>query len=178
MSCTICCNNSANNTKQAILRFERKELLADIKNYAYIEWDTMKRDNDHDRHMVADIVEKGNVERVTRVLDLTFAHIVELCYPYTKKWAKPKSSRDDEYEEEDEYVMYMTIPETFSETTLNYLEKLIHNLLVNAVLADWFSMTKPESAANWATKTNALEDAIVTSLTHRYRPLTRKSSPY
>ena len=167
-----------NNHKQATLRFDRDELLSDIKGNAYVEWDTMKRDNEHDKHMVADIAEKGNIERVTRVLDLTFAHAVELCFPYSKRRVGQHSSRDNEYEEEDEYVMLLTVPDTFSETTLTLLEKLIHELLVSSVLADWLSMTKPESAANWATKAAAQEIEITSALTRRCRPLTRKISPF
>lgn len=168
-----------NNEKQARLCFERKELLQDINNNAWVEWDTMKRDNEHDRHLVADVTEKGNVERVTRVLDLTFAHAVELCLPYAKRELKRnRNTRDNEYEEEDEYVMLMNVPGTFSETTLTLLEKLIHELLVSAALADWLGMTKPEGAERWATKAAALEEQIVAALNHRCRPIRRKLSPF
>ena len=166
-----------NNHKQATLRFDRNELLNDIKVNAYAEWETMKRDNEHDKHMVADIAEKGNIERVTRVLDLTFANAVELCFPYSKRLVRHRSNRDNEYEEEDEYVMLLTVPDTFSETTLTLLEKLINELLVSTVLADWLSITKPESAANWAKKAAAQEMEITFALTHRCKPIKRKISP-
>lgn len=166
-----------NNHKQATLRFDRDELLNDIKGNAYVEWDTMKRDNAHDKHMVADIAEKGNIERVTRVLDLTFAHAVELCFPYSKRLVRQHSSRDNEYDEEDEYVMLLTLPDTFSDTTLTLLEKLIHELLVSSVLADWLSMTKPESAAKWSENALADEKEILSALSRRCKPVRRPLSP-
>lgn len=167
-----------NNYKQATLSFERKELLADIKGNAYTEWDTMKSENEHARHMVADICDDGNIERVTRVLDLTFAHAVELCLPYARRELRHiRNIRDNEYEEEEEYVMQMTVPDTFSETTLTLLEKLIHELLVSTVLADWLSQTKPESAASWAAKAASYESEITSALTHRCKPIARKISP-
>jgi len=173
MEC-ICINDQ----KRATLRFERKELLADIKNEAYIEWDATNKERGHDKHLIADVCEEGNIEKVTRKLDLTFAHAVELCFPYTKKWVRPRSSRDNEYEEEEEYVMFMEVPSTFSETTLDYLEELIHNLLVATVLADWFSVTKPESVELYAIKVSGYEAEIVSALTRRCAPTTRKTSPF
>lgn len=167
-----------NNEKRATLRFDRNELLDDIKGEAWVEWKTMKGD-DHDKHLVADIAEKGNIERVTRVLDLTFAHAVELCLPYAKiELRRSRNTRDNEYEEADEYVMQMVVPGTFSETTLTLLERYIHELLVSAVLADWLGTTKPESAERWATKVAALEGQIISALSHRCEPIRRKVTPF
>ena len=168
-----------NNERQATLRFERSELLEDIKGGAWVEWETMKRDSEQEKHLVADIAEAGNIERVTRVLDLTFAHVVELCLPYAKmELRRSRNTRDNSYEEETEYVMQMTVPATFSETTLTLVEKLVHDMMVSSVLADWLGMTKPESAEKWAARTAALEEQIVAALSHRCRPIRRKLSPF
>ena len=83
-----CCrnrNNPDNWKKTSVLTILRPELLQDIAGMGYVEGDMIKTDDEHDRHQVQDIVEDGNVERVTRVLDLTFAEITELMYPYTKQ---------------------------------------------------------------------------------------------
>lgn len=161
-----------------ILRFYRSELLYDIRNYAHIEWDVTKVENAHDRHMIADIGEEGNVDRVTRVLDLTFAQCVELLYPYAKRQVKERSCRDDELVEEDEYVLKMKVPNTFSETTVTLLEKLIHELMVCSVLADWFSITKPDAAASWAARVEALETEIRRVKNGRSGRMTRKMHPF
>jgi len=162
----------------ATLRFERQELIDDIKNYAYIEGDTMKRDAEHDKHMVFDIAEKGNIDRVTRVLDLTFAQCVELCYPYAKKEVKANTSRDNELEEEDEYVMLLNLPATFSETTVTLLEKYIHEYMVYRVMEDWMGLTKPESMLFWREKADRLEVEIKKALNSRCKAFVRKQHPF
>ena len=165
-------------SKQATLRFERQELLDDIKNYAYIEGDTMKRDEPHDKHQVFDICEEGNIDRVTRVLDLTFAQCVELCFPYAKREVKEKTSRDDELEYEDEYVMKLSLPDSFSETTVDLLEKLIHEYMVYRVMEDWMGFTKPESMELWMMKADKLEVEIKRALKSRCKAFVRKIHPF
>lgn len=164
--------------KQVRLTFFRNELLYDIRNYAFIEGDTKKTDDEHDKHMIFDIGEKGNVDRVTRVLDLAFAHCVELCYPYSKREFGSKIARDDEFEVTDEYVMTLRVPDTFSQTTVEYMEKLIHELLVYMVLCDWMSLTKPESYENWLNKINFLEDEIKSTLGARNGRVRRPLNPF
>lgn len=160
------------------LRFGRKELLYDIQNYAHIEWDATEAENAHSKHLIADIGEEGNVDRVTRVLDLTVAQVVEMLYPYAKKSVKEHSHRDNELEEEEEYVIRMLVPDSFSETTVTLLEKLIHELLVCTVLADWFSIVKPNSAETWAARATTLESEIRRAKNSRSGKLTRKMYPF
>ena len=59
--------------KSVRLTFKREELLYDIRNNAYVEGDVMQVNDAHDRHQVQDIGEEGNIDRVTRVLDLAHA---------------------------------------------------------------------------------------------------------
>lgn len=166
-------------SKRATLYFCRKELMDDIKNNAGIEGDTMKRDNAHDKHMVYDIAEKGNVERVTRVLDLAFNLCVDdMCYPYAKKEIKRQTSRDNEYEVEDEYIMHLRLPDNFSDTSVTLLEKLIHEYMVNSVMYDWMGLTKPESVPFWERKLEDAKAEIIGVLTRRTRCLTRKMNPF
>ena len=65
------------------LKFLRKQLLYDIKNYAYIEADVMGEEKQHGQHVLAEIGEEGNVDRVSRILAVVHASIVELLYPWT-----------------------------------------------------------------------------------------------
>lgn len=165
-------------TKEATLHFEREELLYDIRNYCYIEGDLMERKDEHAKHQVFDVGEKGNVDRVTRVLDLAFAQCVELCYPYSKKELSGKTSRDDELEEEDEYVLRLHLPDGFSDTTVTLLEKLIHELLVYKVMVDWLSITKPESKQNWQEKVEAAEADVLGMLNARTGRTRRTQTPF
>ena len=85
-----CCIPAANatvtvtRTKTVKMTFKREELLYDIRNNAYVEGDVMQAKTEHDRHQVQDIGEDGNIDRVTRLLDLAHAECEEALFPYTK----------------------------------------------------------------------------------------------
>lgn len=175
-----CCRNKNQRpwTKTVTLTFLRSELLHDIGNNAYVEADVMKTDDEHDRHQVFDIVQDGNVERVTRVLDLTFAEINELCYPFTKTDVEDGTWDSDRYKEDYEYNIYMKVPDDFSQTTVLYLKELIHELLTCRVMADWMSITKPEAEANWLRKVESVRDRIKSVLFSRTGRTRRTLSPF
>lgn len=174
-----CCNKNRRKWKKtATLTFHRSELIHDIGNYAYVEADMMKTDDEHDRHQVFDIVQDGNVERVTRVLDLTFAEINELCYPYTKMNIDDGASDSDIYDEAYVYNIDLRLPDDFSQTTFKLLKELIHELLVCSVLADWLSITKPEAEANWLRKIESVRDRIKGVLFARGGRTRRTLSPF
>ena len=165
-------------TKTVKLMFKREQILYDCKNYAYVEGDTMKAQDEHDRHQVIDIGEDGNIDRVTRVLDLAFADCVELCYPYSKVEVEDKTVLDDTLRERDTLVLRMVVPDDFSQTTVELLRRLIHELLVYKVMADWTSHTKPESEAKWAKKAEDVEEKITSSLNYRVGRVRRTLTPF
>lgn len=96
-----CCIPAANatvtvaRTKTVKMTFKREELLYDIRNNAYVEGDVMQAKTEHDRHQVQDIGEDGNIDRVTRVLDLAHAECEEALFPYTKENVEQESEMDD-----------------------------------------------------------------------------------
>ena len=139
-------------TKTVSLVFKRSELLYDCANLGFVHGDTMHTDDEHDRHQVMDIVEDGNVDRVTRILNLTMAEVREALYPYTKEEAQDGDSRVDTLTEGEEYTVSLLVPDEFSKTTQTLLEQLIHELLVDRVMQDWLSITYPEKAGIWAGK--------------------------
>lgn len=164
-------------SKRATLRFERQELLDDIKGLAYIEGDTMQQvDDEHAKHQVYDVCEPGNVELITRNMNTTFAKCVELCYPYAAIAVRPRTGRTNELEADD-YVMNLKLPETFSETTITLLESLIHDILVARAMEKWMSLTKKESVARWREEAERIEPEIKLALNSRSRCFTRKMFP-
>jgi len=171
-----CCTTGSEETRVVRLRFLRSQLLYDIKNYAFIEADVMGEEKQHAQHMLADIGEEGNVDRVSRVLAVAHTAVVELLYPLTKQ---------DPIEEEidnclsapDEYVVELNVPQGMSRTTLQLLSKLIHEYLVYLVLADWLSITDPEASAKWAEKAQLTEEEISKAKNTRPGAFTRKISP-
>lgn len=167
--------------QKAVLAFLREELLYDIRNYAYVEGHLIipKNTEDHRPHVIQDIGEEGNVDRVTRVLDLAHARVVEMLYPFTKKeYTEYLAPLDDVFIESPEYIVAMQVPEGFSHTTLQYLERLIHEYFVAHVLWDWLMIANPEAAASWRVKLDNIESSIKSAKAIRVKKVRRGQSPF
>ena len=147
-------------SKQATLGFSRSQLLYDIKNIAYVEADVMPAEEEHQRHQVFDIAEDGNVDRVTRVMDLAVDKCKEILFPLTKSVVDEVESRDDNLKETPVYYIYLSLPQSFSKTTLDYLSKLIHEFIVYTVLVDWLSITDITNESAYQKWANKLSDVI------------------
>lgn len=137
--------------REVVLIFDRARLLYDIRNYCYIEGDIMPEEGQHSRHMVQDVGEEGNVDRVTRVLDLAHADVVERLYPFTQ-YEIERPVQDNRLCERRTYGIVLLVPESFSQTTVNLLVSLIHELFVCTATADWLSITNPKKADVWRAK--------------------------
>lgn len=175
-----CCNNSPPPTKSVTLTFKRSELLYDAENYSFVEGDIMRASDDHHaRHQVFDIGQEGNVDRVTRVLNLAHSECVEMLYPYTKEEIPDEQEvLDDKLEEPEDYNIELTLPDGFSLSTARLLKNLIHEYLVCKVLSDWMSITNPSSQANWESKIEEQKGKIRTSLMSRMGKVRRKLKPF
>lgn len=176
---SCCYKDSEPKTMSATLTFKRAELLYDAENYSFVEGDILNEDDEHSRHQVFDIGQSGNVDRVTRVLNLAHSECVEMLYPYTKEEIPDEQEAlDDILVAPDDYKIELTLPESFSLTTLKLLMHLIHEYLVCRVLADWMSITNPKSQANWEDKMHSLKTKIQTSLVSRSGKVRRKLKPF
>lgn len=165
--------------KTVKLTFKRSELLYDAANYSFVEGDIMKADDEHARHQVFDIAEKGNIDRVTRVLNLAHAECVEMLFPYSKEdIPEEQEPMTDVMAAPEEYCIVLNLPDGFSLTTLKLLTHLVHEYLVCRVLADWMSITNPDSQANWEKKFRELKMKIQTSLVSRTGKIRRKCKPF
>ena len=165
--------------KPVTLTFKRSELLYDVANYSFVEGDIMKADDEHARHQVFDITQNGNVDRVTRVLNLAHAECVEMLFPYTKQELPDRQdSLNDKLIAPEEYHIVMNLPNGFSFTTVKLLQSMLHEYLVCRVLSDWMSITNPSSQANWEAKFRELKTKIQTSLVSRAGKIRRKCKPF
>jgi hypothetical protein len=165
-------------TKTVRLEFLRTQLLYDIKNIAYVEGDVMGKDTQHIRHMVQDIGEEGNVDRVTRIMDVAVAECAELLYPYSKKEVGSSTRMDDILYEADKYVIDLLVPDDFSRTTVTLLERYIHEFICYRVLADWFLITAPDLAQKWLGKQEAAEVSIKDALNARVGRVRKTQTPF
>lgn len=156
---TVDCGREESGKREVMLIFKRDQLLYDIKNCCYVEGHIMVESHDEVRHMVQDVGEEGNVDRVTRMLDVAHADIVERLYPFTKREIS-KPVYVDLLRDRPVYGIALSVPETFSQTTINLLGELIHELLVCTAVEDWLSTTNPPKAVVWDRKKEALYTRI------------------
>lgn len=168
----------AKRTKIVALTFARKELLYDIENYAFVEGDVMRTDNEHAKHQVFDIAQDGNIDRVNRVLDLAHAECVEMLYPYTKEPCDGEEVQDNELTVKEQYEISMLVPDDFSKSTVSLITKLLHEYMVCRVLADWMSITNPSSQSNWQSKLDSIEEQIRNHLNARCGRVRRAQTPF
>lgn len=171
-------NGGSRDGKRAVrLKFLRSQLLYDIRNYAYIEGDVMGEESQHARHVLVEIGEEGNVDRVARILAVAHATVIEMLYPWTRR-EPAEEEIDDCLLAPDEYVVELHVPEDMSRTTIHLLSRLIHEYMVYRVLADWLAITSPEASENWAEKAAVTEKEIErTRNTHR-GVFTRNTHPW
>lgn len=174
-------------TKTVVLTFLRSELLNDLDGYGFVEGDVMNTGDPkveahehlrHGRHQTQDITQDGNIDIVTRHLDLALARCREALFPYSKTPVDNATVMDDVLQETDTYVIRLWVPSDFSQTTVEFLEQLIHNLLVWYVLYRWLSMTKPEGAAKWLDAVTGAEEEIKGALARRCGRRRRKTRPF
>lgn len=168
-------------TKTITMKFKRVELLRDLEQYGYIEGDVMKADAEHlkhGKHQTQDIVQESGIDIVTRHLNLALASCREALYPYSKKPVADGRVTDDTLTATTEYVIELNVPEDFSETTQDFLEELIHNLLIYYVLYWWLSMTKPEGADKWLAAAEKAEKKIKGALARKCYAMKRPTSPF
>lgn len=172
-------DNELLQTKAVTLTFKRQELIYDAENYSYVEGDIMKTDNEHARHQVFDIGQEGNIDRVTRMINLAHAECVEMLFPYTNEdIADGQEALNDVLTAPEEYHIVLNLPVGFSITTVKLLAKLIHEYIVCRVLADWMSIANPDSEANWTRKFESMRSKIRTSLVSRTGKVRRKLKPF
>ncbi|MBQ8051647.1 MAG: hypothetical protein IJ197_08780 [Bacteroidaceae bacterium] len=162
--------------KIVTLTFKREELLYDIKNIGWIKGDVMSEEMQHIKHLIQDIGEDGNVDRVTRIMDLAFAVCVELCYPFSKEDVDDETVKDDTLENADEYVLNLRVPDSFSKTTVQLLLRYIHEFIIYRALSDWFSIVYPEGKGIWDEKLANAESEISGLLNSRTKRVRRKQS--
>lgn len=173
-------NHYGKGKKTVLMTFYRKDLLYDIGNLGYITSDVMKTDDAHDRHSISDVAEDGNVDRVTRVMDLAYRECADMLYAYTKTDVEDDRSLDDQFGETDVYEMRLYVPSDFAEGTAVLLKDLIHEYIVQRTLYDWLSLTYRDrnESAMWSLKAEDTRTKIMECMNTRGKRVRRTQTPF
>lgn len=171
-------NTRVGNKRAATITLYRSQILYDIEQYAHIEGLVMQVQNEHDRSMVMDATEEGNIDRVNRVLNLAYCELVEMMFPFTKEACDEEELRNDEIVEPSVYVLSLSLPSLFSKTTVNHIAALAHEYMVCRVLSDWFNITKNVAWESWQLRLADVSSQIRTRLNARRGAIRRTQSPF
>lgn len=165
----------------AVLSFMRGELLYDIGNCAYIEGHIVPEEAEHVRHMLTDVCDEGNVDRITRTLDQRYTECVEMLYPYAKFPVLTSGQLrpwEDRLKETDVYEIHLDLPAGFAHMSVGRLEQLIHEYLVCRGVQEWLSIVHPEKSGVWEIKAEAAKEAIAATRNMRTGVIRRKGHPF
>lgn len=176
--CGSGCKSSEKAKKRAFLTLYRDELLYDVKNVAYVIGDVHPEEDSHVAHQIQDVGEEGNIDRVTRMMDLAFAKCCNELYAHVKKDFECGTERDDIGRERAYYRMEMLVPVDFAEPALTYLTRLVHEYIVDWVLFDWFSIAAPDKAESWGLKAGVMLDEMKSALTGRLGRTRKTLTPF
>lgn len=132
------------------MKIEYKALLYDIANMAYIIADT-GQDYQHSLHRVRDIVEEGNIDRVSRVLGLAYVQVLEILSPLLKS-PRIDLCKDFSVEPHDYFINFRSVGDcryTLTKEIKLRIKETVHEFMVCMVLKDWLGVTLPEAADVW-----------------------------
>lgn len=174
------CNPEQNvpRTKTVTLNFKRHEILDDLKQYSFVIGDILDTNDEHARHQIQDIAEDGNIDRVTRVMNLCISECREILFPYTKEDVDIAELRTNTLEAVEEYNIELLVPDNFSTTTVTLLEQLIHEFIVARIMADWMSITNKPETATWLEKADDALAKIRRCKNKRTGRIRRKMHPF
>ena len=149
---------------KALIRLSRERLLYDISNNAYVVGESLPDGDSRLRHLVQDITEGQNRDRIDRVLWLAFCRTAHL---FGRLLASPPSPRHPQHPfAGSEYVLTLRLGDT-RRATIDYWAILAYEMMTAAALADWLAVAAPDHALVWQQRAEAtarqLSQSVATS---------------
>lgn len=145
--------------KQVTLTFYRCELVDDIERMADLLSHDMPKET-HVRHLLADIGQDGNLDRVARSMSLAYQLCEGFLHRYTRTDANNGSMLCNAFGWPEVYHMTLNIPDNFSEGSVALAGRLVHEYICTYVIWDYLSLIRAELAPEWYTKLGKLEENI------------------
>ena len=172
--------SATDRTKEVYLTFHRVELLHDINAVAYVAGDVLPEETQHSKHQIQDIIQDGNRDIVTRIMNLAFQECVNFLYRYSQIPAADVTTADDTFTALRRYDVKLTVPSDFSKYTIIYIKDLIHAFIVARVLYEWFAMFHPDinRALLWKQKSEDAKDELKSATTKHSKRKRLTQSPF
>lgn len=153
-----------------------REVLDDIRSAAWLESETHPDSNLHQRHEMADICERDNIERVWRLLGVCDSEV-------RLTLRKMLKLRDDKIQQNDLIRTDSWVYEFRSCLLPNvaaYLKEKIHEFMVASVMSDRMKVFLPAAANSWTARRKEAIDEIfgAAGIPTEYKPVRRPLLPF
>lgn len=142
------------------ITFQRAELLDDIEHIAWIEADAMPAEAEHARHILRDICQDANADRVSRSMTSAAAIVDDLLHPLTDIPAVADGALDDTLGEPDGYVLRLAFADTFPRAAASAMAALGHDYIVYSALLPWISLCWPQRAEYYMLRMRQIIDKL------------------
>jgi hypothetical protein len=144
-------------TTTAIIRLSKQRMIYDIANNAFVVGETIEDAGPHAKHLVQDVVEGQNIDRVCRVMSLAFCRVKDLL----RQWV---------VDVEEEYVLRIVVPYGLPRCTIDYWAILAYEYVTASAIADWLGITAKDKAPEWQRKADEAAERLFkgVSLCHRH----------
>lgn len=157
------------------------DLYADIANRLTLTADSMEAQTEGaDLHTAKDAMDDGNKDTIDNLVARHVFDCINLLYPYSKTPIKRCRHNRESENEAEAYVIHLTFEHPRSETSIQLLQRLIHDYIVYKCYAEWLEMTLP--AANtytiWEKKAEDTRQRIASVLVLPYESKKLRVRPY
>lgn len=147
------------------------DLYADITNRLTLTADSMEAQAvNADLHTVKDVIDDGNKEIIDNLVARHVFDCVNLLYPYSKTPIERCRHNRENKNEAEAYIIHLTFERSRSETSIQLLQRLIHDYIVYKCYAEWLAITVPQAGTYtmWEGKAESVREQIVTALVLPY----------
>ena len=142
--------------------------------------ESMEAQTDADLHTTKDVLDDGNKEIVNNLVARHVYDCVGCLYPYSKTPIERCKRRREANNDVDAYVIRLTFEHDRSETSIQQLQRLIHDYIVYRCYAEWLAMTVPQAGTYtmWENKAEEIREQITTVLVPPYNAKRLRVRPH
>ncbi|MBR1792084.1 MAG: hypothetical protein IJ764_00380 [Bacteroidales bacterium] len=164
--------------KTAIITLKRSELIYDIQNRAMLVARGFDSgDNFKDISLMQPGDDENDLDMLARSLNTAFDDIAEALFAFCKTSAEDGTERDDSISLPESYILQLTIPDDYSDTSVRRLVNIMHEYMVCLALADWLTATYPAAAEQWIVRKDQAINNLRRTVQKRIRRVRRTMSP-
>lgn len=151
-------NTISTTFRRATIRCSYDALAYDISNYAYTVGDAMQDDttshSPHATHLVQDVMEGQNRDRINRVLDNAYHRLCGLFMPFLCQEDSLHDASNDSGRRPvfHGYTWHLKIPTSITSAHIDRWGTEVYEYMVAAALADWFEVCAPSMAQVWKSR--------------------------